>query len=211
MKCRYCGETIEGDVKFCPFCGKKVGSEYISNEEGKYKSESAWFKRPNDYDLTSSDDSDIWTDKRVNESSKLDEETIEQTETELVVEVSHREQSPDDRTIITVGNQDKTRIVSILQGIEKKYIAIAAAVAAACIIILCYVLIPHTVNEPCDHCNRRPSVAFETSDGSKAYVCLECMKTCMLCDRKRATHHYENMLGTIIFVCDDCYKDVISD
>lgn len=30
----------------------------------------------------------------------------------------------------------------------------------------------------------------------------------MLCDEKKATKHYENLLGGIVFVCDDCYKEV---
>lgn len=48
---------------------------------------------------------------------------------------------------------------------------------------------------------------YKTSDGSKAYVCKDCSKECALCGKK-ATKHYENMLGMVVFVCDDCYKEV---
>ena len=43
-----------------------------------------------------------------------------------------------------------------------------------------------------------------------AYVCKECSKECMIC-HKKATKHYENLIGTIVFVCDDCYKEVTDD
>lgn len=48
---------------------------------------------------------------------------------------------------------------------------------------------------------------YKTSDGSKAYVCKDCSKECAWCGKK-ATKHYENMLGMVVFVCDDCYKEV---
>ena len=211
MKCRYCGETIKGDEKFCPSCGRRLVSEHLSEEKNRNISESVWFKHPNDSDLSGADDANLWTDNRINESTKIDREKEERAVAEDSADPSYKDRSLADKVTNRIGNLDRTRIMTILQGIEKKYIAIAAAVVAVCIIILCYILIPHTVNEPCDHCNRRPSVAFDTSDGSKAYVCLECMKTCMHCGRRRPTHHYENMLGTIIFVCDDCYKEVIGD
>lgn len=62
------------------------------------------------------------------------------------------------------------------------------------------------VDKPCDWCGKSPSVAYNTSDGSKSYVCKDCSKNCAICGKK-ATKHSENMLGMVIFMCDDCYKD----
>lgn len=66
------------------------------------------------------------------------------------------------------------------------------------------------VNESCDWCGDSPSVAYETSDGSTAYVCKDCSSECALCGDK-ASRHYENLLGMIVFVCDDCYEEVQKD
>lgn len=33
---------------------------------------------------------------------------------------------------------------------------------------------PRTVDKPCDWCDKRPSVAYDMSDGSKSYVCMDC-------------------------------------
>lgn len=66
-----------------------------------------------------------------------------------------------------------------------------------------------TVDEPCDYCGNTPSVAYKTTSGyGDAHVCKKCSSTCMLCDEKKATKHYENLFGGIVFVCDDCYKEV---
>lgn len=75
------------------------------------------------------------------------------------------------------------------------------------VIFLCITGCSRTVDEPCDWCKSRPSVAYETSDGSEAYVCKECSKMCMICGDKKATKHGENLFGMILFVCDDCYDD----
>lgn len=89
---------------------------------------------------------------------------------------------------------------------KKLFVGIAIAI----IVVIAIFIVPHTVNEPCDWCNHRPSMEFKTSDGSKAYVCKDCSKDCAWCNKK-ATKHYENMLGMIVFVCNDCYKDVVND
>lgn len=86
---------------------------------------------------------------------------------------------------------------------------LAGIVVAAAVMIAIFAM-PHTVDEPCDWCGNRPSMAFKTSDGSMAYVCKDCSKECAWCG-KRATKHYENLLGMIVFVCDDCYKEVTND
>ena len=64
-----------------------------------------------------------------------------------------------------------------------------------------------TVNEPCEYCHHSPSKKYKKSDGTPFYVCEECSSTCMICGREKAKKHYESLLG-IIFVCDDCYKEV---
>ena len=82
-------------------------------------------------------------------------------------------------------------------------LALIAIIAIAIIVSV----VPHTVNEPCDWCGHRPSMAFKTSDGSMAYVCKDCSKERALCGKK-ATNHYENLLGMVVFACNDCYKEV---
>lgn len=32
MYCRHCGKTIEGNMKFCPYCGADLTNIYMSNE-----------------------------------------------------------------------------------------------------------------------------------------------------------------------------------
>ena len=66
-------------------------------------------------------------------------------------------------------------------------------------------------DEPCDWCGKSPSVAYATaSEYGDAHVCKECSSTCMLCGNKKATKHYENLLGGVVFVCNDCYDEVSS-
>lgn len=67
-----------------------------------------------------------------------------------------------------------------------------------------------TVDEPCDWCGDRPSVAYKLNDSSSSYVCKECSKKCAWCDEK-ATKHYENLAGMMVFVCDDCYSEISED
>ena len=91
-----------------------------------------------------------------------------------------------------------------------RIVGIIGALVVAVVLMLVLTKKSSLANEPCDYCNRSPSMAFETSDGSMAYVCKECSKECMIC-HKKATKHYENLIGTIVFVCDDCYKEVTDD
>ena len=48
------------------------------------------------------------------------------------------------------------------------------------------------------------------SDGSYSYVCKDCSKECAWCG-ERATKHYENLLGMMVFVRDDCYEEIAGD
>ncbi|MEM0529234.1 hypothetical protein WGC32_02695 [Zongyangia sp. HA2173] len=82
-------------------------------------------------------------------------------------------------------------------------IIIAAALIIA-VMVWIFTSCSSTVDVPCDWCGKTPSVAYQTSDGSDAYVCKDCSKVCALCGEK-ATKHYENLLGMVIFVCNDCY------
>lgn len=75
------------------------------------------------------------------------------------------------------------------------------------VIIVLFFKRPSAVNESCDWCGKRPSVAFKVGDGSKSYVCKDCRRNCAWCDNK-AKKHYENAAGMMVFVCDDCYKDL---
>lgn len=93
---------------------------------------------------------------------------------------------------------------------RKGYAKLFAGIAVAVVVLVAILVMPHTVDERCDWCGRRPSMAFKTSDGSTAYVCKDCSKECAVCGR-RATKHYENLLGMIVFVCDDCYKEATYD
>ncbi|MBQ9517470.1 MAG: hypothetical protein IJR60_05285 [Eubacterium sp.] len=63
----------------------------------------------------------------------------------------------------------------------------------------------------CDYCGKNPVAAFrekgsKKDDENTAYVCETCASKCMLCGKK-ATYYYKNGLGSVVFVCDKCYKD----
>ena len=100
----------------------------------------------------------------------------------------------------------ETNMLETINKKSNKHLKMLLGIIVVLIAIAVIVLMPHTVDEPCDWCNRRPSMAFKTSDGSIAYVCKNCSKECAWCNKK-ATKHYENMLGMIVFVCNDCYMD----
>lgn len=89
-------------------------------------------------------------------------------------------------------------------GLWKKVILGVAVVAVAIFIITRFTT---TVDEPCDWCRNKPSVAYKMSDGSYSYVCKDCSKECAWCGDK-ATRHYENLAGMMVFVCDDCYEEL---
>lgn len=63
-------------------------------------------------------------------------------------------------------------------------------------------------NEECDYCNSTQTKAYKTSQGT-VYICKECSTHCFVCNEK-ATHHYENLVGSVTFVCDACYNDIKS-
>ena len=89
-------------------------------------------------------------------------------------------------------------------GRRKKMALVTAAVVIAIFIITRFTA---TVDEPCDWCGNRPSVAYKMSDGSHSYVCRDCSKKCIWCGDK-ADRHYENAAGMMVFICNDCYEVV---
>lgn len=82
-------------------------------------------------------------------------------------------------------------------------------IGVICIIVAIVVLskLPSLTNEPCDWCEESPSFAYDMSDGSKSYVCMECRTKCAWCG-ERAVKHYENGLHMMVFVCKDCYESL---
>lgn len=231
MKCPNCGETLEADANYCPLCGNETKirrKREAGYEEGKpfgihgrgpdigKKSTSGWFRQPNNEELTEpgheySDSYSIpnnpeyrWEQEP--ESQGIEESEVKQDQYARSIESAGAayEERPNYRRV-------ENRSVSSNRIGTKKIIigGIAAAVLAFVLVFGLWNL--RYANEPCDWCGRTPSVVFKTSDGSKAYVCKECMRYCMLCERKRATKHYENMAGTMVFVCDECYREVTED
>ncbi len=63
-------------------------------------------------------------------------------------------------------------------------------------------------SKPCDKCESTPAKAYTNkSTGKKEYYCSDCSSKCDTC-QKTATKHYTSGLGVIVFVCDDCYKEI---
>lgn len=92
-------------------------------------------------------------------------------------------------------------------GVWKKVILGVAVIAIAVFVITRFT---STVDEPCDWCGNKPSVAYKTSDDSYSYVCRDCSSECAWCGDK-ATKHYENLAGMMVFACDDCYEEIAGD
>lgn len=63
----------------------------------------------------------------------------------------------------------------------------------------------------CDYCSQSPVAAFrekgtDKEDENTAYICEDCASKCIFCNKKSA-YYYKNGLGTVAFVCKDCYKE----
>ncbi len=64
-------------------------------------------------------------------------------------------------------------------------------------------------SNPCEKCDGTPTKGYKNaSTGEKDYYCAKCSSECMWCQDKKATKHYTNAIGTIMFVCDECYEDL---
>lgn len=64
--------------------------------------------------------------------------------------------------------------------------------------------------EECAWCGEKPTFAFEMVDGDTEYACLECSNTCQEC-ADQATHYYPSKSGRPIFVCEDCYDEIMEE
>ena len=106
-------------------------------------------------------------------------------------------------------NRDAIINVSVSHPLKKTALwkKVALGVALIAIVIFIITRFTSTVDEPCDWCGNRPSVAYKMSDDSYSYVCKECSKECAWCGDK-ATKHYENLVGMMVFVCSDCYEEI---
>lgn len=76
-------------------------------------------------------------------------------------------------------------------------------VLLAAIVVLLLLNFKYAAHKPCAWCGKEPSVAYRVSDGY-SYVCRNCSSKCFICGKK-ATKHYENLLGEMVFVCQKCY------
>ena len=64
-------------------------------------------------------------------------------------------------------------------------------------------------NEPCETCGRTPTTGYDNkSTGEVEYYCASCSSDCEFCSEK-ATKNYTSGLGVIVFVCDECYNDIL--
>lgn len=62
---------------------------------------------------------------------------------------------------------------------------------------------------PCELCDATPTKGYKVKGSNeKHYVCSECSSECFWCS-DRASKHYMSGLGVIIFVCNDCYKEIV--
>ena len=188
MYCSSCGKKIADTSKFCPFCGCQLvisgdGNEGAYNDTSEIKKER----------MRKANKGQAFQGFR--KPGDINENSME---------------NPQERPSKNECKEKLTSVQGTARSLYRKR-AIVAAIAAIIVFVFLVTFIGRRmVDEPCDWCNRRPTMAFKTSDGSMSYVCSECRKNCKWCDKK-ATKHYENMLGMIVFVCDDCYKEASSD
>ena len=64
-------------------------------------------------------------------------------------------------------------------------------------------------SEPCVGCRNTPTRGYENkATGEKDYYCDGCADDCAFCSEK-ATKHYTNGFEEIVFVCKDCYEDIL--
>ena len=108
--------------------------------------------------------------------------------------------APDKNYRSPAASAPNKNLIIMLAGIVGGMIAMA--------VLIVFLKMPHLVNEECDWCYHKPSVAYKNSEGEMAYVCRDCSKYCMFCD-ERATKHYENLAGMMVFVCADCYEEMV--
>ena len=206
MYCLSCGKEIDDSSKYCPFCGNAIkkrkgdGQSFLgfsqAGELGEKEKSEYHEKIPSSIAKDKTYKQNPFAENNKRENNR-DERSVPRDYSSIIKEKRYGTKG----NIHSMGTNGQRVIVA----------SIAASIAAIIVIVFLFVFVSRRmVDEPCDWCHSRPTMAFKTSDGSMAYVCSECRKTCTWCG-KRATKHYENMLGMIVFVCDECYKDVTGD
>lgn len=84
----------------------------------------------------------------------------------------------------------------------KRIISILIVLAMLCALSAC------GSSEPCESCRATPTKGYKNEyTGEKDYYCSNCSSDCAFCSDK-ATTHYTSAIGMIIFVCNDCYKEI---
>lgn len=64
-------------------------------------------------------------------------------------------------------------------------------------------------SEPCKSCGKTPTKAYTNEySGDKEYYCSDCSSECAFCSDE-ASEYYTSGLGSIVFVCDDCYQEIM--
>lgn len=65
-------------------------------------------------------------------------------------------------------------------------------------------------SEFCESCGDTPTKGYmNTYYKEKEYYCKYCSSDCAFCP-DQATKHYTSGLHTIVFVCTDCYEEILS-
>ena len=78
--------------------------------------------------------------------------------------------------------------------------------AALFAVVLLALLCACGSSEPCISCRRTPTKAYKNEyTGETEYYCSTCSSDCAFCS-KTASRHYSSW--RIIFVCDECYKEI---
>lgn len=106
--------------------------------------------------------------------------------------------------------ENHVAVVKTAKVTEKTSLWKKLALGAVLIVVACFIMTrcTSTSKVPCKSCGNTPTKAY-TNDysGEKEYYCSTCSSDCAFCSNK-ATKHYTSGLGTIIFTCDDCYKEI---
>lgn len=64
-------------------------------------------------------------------------------------------------------------------------------------------------SEPCESCNETPTKAYENkATNENEYYCNDCASDCEFCSEV-ARNYYTSGFEEIVFVCDDCYEDIL--
>lgn len=67
----------------------------------------------------------------------------------------------------------------------------------------------YTSDQSCEHCGMGPTKNFPTVNGTDCYICEWCSTHCAFCNES-ASEEYTNGFDVQMFVCKECYADIIS-